>query len=186
LRRVSDQPELRVSDADREATVSRLRTAGGEGRLTLEELAERVERAEAARTRGELDALTVDLPAGARAPVEHKPRGWIVAVMGGAERKGRWVPARRTTVVTIMGGADLDLRDAQIADVVTITAIAIMGGVDVIVPDGVAVEMSGFALMGANDTPRETAPPPPHAPVVRVRAFALMGGIDVKRKARRD
>ena len=56
------KPELRVSDADREATVVRLREAGGEGRLTLEELAERVERADAARTRGDLDALTADLP----------------------------------------------------------------------------------------------------------------------------
>jgi hypothetical protein len=41
---MSQHPELRVSDADREATVVRLREAGGEGRLTLEELAERVER----------------------------------------------------------------------------------------------------------------------------------------------
>ncbi len=59
---MSQPPELRVSDADREATVVRLREAGGEGRLTLEELAERVERADSARTRADLDALTADLP----------------------------------------------------------------------------------------------------------------------------
>ena len=62
VRRMSELPELRVSDADREATVVRLRVAGGEGRLTLEELAERVEAADAARTRADLDALTADLP----------------------------------------------------------------------------------------------------------------------------
>src|SRR5215212_8082711 len=60
--RVSDRPELRVSDNDREATVARLRVAGGEGRLTLEELAERVELADSARTQSDLDALTSDLP----------------------------------------------------------------------------------------------------------------------------
>ena len=106
MRRVGDQhPELRVSDAEREEIVGRLRVAGGEGRLTLEELGERVELADAARTRGDLDALTADLPdtGGRFMPVvePQKPRNWIVAVMGGAERKGRWRPARRTNVVTV-------------------------------------------------------------------------------------
>jgi hypothetical protein len=62
VRAVSEPPELRVSDADREATMTRLRVAGGDGRLTLEELAERVERADAARTQSDLDVLTADLP----------------------------------------------------------------------------------------------------------------------------
>ena len=60
-------PELRVSDADREAVVVRLREAGGEGRLTLEELAARVERADAARPRGGHGAQTAPQPAAAPA-----------------------------------------------------------------------------------------------------------------------
>ena len=72
---MSDQhPELRVSDADREATVVRLREAGGEGRLTLEELADRVEQADAARTWGELEALTADLPASTGSAAERARR----------------------------------------------------------------------------------------------------------------
>jgi hypothetical protein len=188
VRRVSDRPELRVSDADREAAVARLRVAGGEGRLTLEELAERVELADAARTRGDLDALTADLPVGYAAPVppaERKPRGWIVAVMGGAERKGRWRPALRTIVVTVMGGAELDLREAELADEIAITAITVMGGIGIAVPDGVSVELSGFALMGANGGPRDKVPPLPNAPVIRVRAYALMGGVSIERKRSR-
>ena len=183
---MTDRPQLRVSDTDREATVARLRVAGGEGRLTLEELAERVELADAARTQGDLDALTADLPVTYPATAaERKPHGWIVAVMGGAERKGRWRPAQRTTVVTIMGGAELDLREAELADEISITAITVMGGIGIAVPEGVSVELSGFALMGANSGPRDKVPPLPNAPVVRVKTFALMGGVGIERKRSR-
>ena len=53
---------LRASDADREQFVEALRQHHAEGRLTLEELTERTERASAARTLGDLDALATDLP----------------------------------------------------------------------------------------------------------------------------
>jgi uncharacterized protein DUF1707 len=185
VRRMSDSPELRVSDADREKAVSRLRVAGGEGRLTLEELAERVELADAARTRGDLEALTADLPLTApvtTTAVEQRPRGWIIAVMGGAARKGRWRPPRRTNVVTLMGGAELDLREAELADEIVITAVAIMGGIGITIPVGVSVELSGFALMGANGGPSDKQPPLPGAPAIRVRAFSLMGGVGIERK----
>jgi hypothetical protein len=182
--RVNERPELRVSDDDREATVAHLRAAGGEGRLTLEELAERVELADAARTRRDLDALTDDLPYAAPA-VERKDRGWIVAIMGGAERKGRWRPARSTVVVTVMGGAELDLREAELADGVNITAVTIMGGIGIAVPEGVSVEMGGFAFMGTNGGPRDKVPPLRSAPTVSVRAFSLMGGVGVERKRSR-
>ena len=189
---MSDQrPELRVSDADREATVVRLREAGGEGRLTLEELAERVEQADAARTWGELEALTADLPAstGRSSTVTEAPRKerrWIVAIMGGEQRKGRWRPARRTNAIAVMGGIDIDLREAELADGAEILAVPVMGGVSVVVPEGVSVELSGFALMGGNSGPDDKVLPLPNSPVVRVRAFSLMGGVVVERKPSRS
>jgi hypothetical protein len=184
---VSEHPELRVSDAEREATVARLREAGGEGRLTLEELAERVERADAARTRGDLDALTADLPASTATTTvlpdtPRKERRWIVAIMGGEQRKGRWRPSRRTNAIAVMGGVDIDLREAELADGAEILAIPVMGAVTVTVPDGVSVEMSGFALMGGNSGPDDKVLPLPNSPIVRVRAFSLMGGVVVERK----
>ena len=186
VRRVSDRPELRVSDADRETAVARLRVAGGEGRLTLEELAERVERADAARTRGDLEELMADLPvATASAPVEAARRGWIVAVMGGAARKGRWRPPAHTNVLTLMGGAELDLREAELAEDLVITAVTVMGGIGITVPEGVSVELGGFALMGANAGPNDKLPPLPGAPAIRVRAFSLMGGVGIERKKAR-
>ena len=53
---------LRASDADRERVAERLRAAAGEGRLSADELEERLERAFAARTEAELEPLTADLP----------------------------------------------------------------------------------------------------------------------------
>jgi len=179
---MNETPELRVSDADREATLVRLREAGGEGRLTLEELSERVERTDAARTAAELEAITADLPPARPAPVKAKEKGWVIAVMGGAERKGSWRPARRTNVVTLMGGAALDLREVELpGPEIEITAVTVMGGIEVIVPEGVQVELNDFAIMGGNTGPRN-ANVPPGAPVVRVRAYSLMGGIGVTRR----
>ena len=64
--------DLLVSDAERDEAAERLRQAGGEGRLTPEELEQRLGRAFGARTRGDLDAVVADLPAPPRRP--HAPR----------------------------------------------------------------------------------------------------------------
>ena len=144
---------LRASDAERERAVEILRAAAGDGRLTLEELAERVEGALVAKTRDALEPLTADLPAPARG-TDAAATGtrWTVGIMGGGDRKGRWRIASRSTVVNVMGGADLDLRDALIdSNETVITVVSIMGGSDIIVPEGVEVELGGFALMGGND-----------------------------------
>jgi Domain of unknown function (DUF1707)/Cell wall-active antibiotics response 4TMS YvqF len=187
----SEPPDLRASDAERERTVLALRDAAAEGRLTLEELAGRLDRALTATTRGELESLTADLPAApppaeaaaSRAPARARGTRWIVGIMGGGDRKGRWRIARRCTVINIMGGADLDLRDALIeGPEVDITVISIMGGSDIIVPERIEVELGGFALMGSNDLKLPGDAPPLGAPLVRVRAFSLMGGTDVKTK----
>jgi hypothetical protein len=55
-------PELRASDAERERVAERLRDAAAEGRLTPEELEERLGRALSAQTRGDLDPVVADLP----------------------------------------------------------------------------------------------------------------------------
>lgn len=183
-------PSLRASDAEREAAVVRLREAAGEGRLTFEELAERTELAYAARTDAELERLAHDLPATAPAVARAEvgaPAGeradWVLAVMGASERKGRWRVRNRTQAIALMGGVDLDLRQAELpVGDVTITAWAIMGGIDVRVPEGVRVELGGFALMGGNVSKGAAEPPPPGAPVVTVRAYSLMGGVNVRRR----
>ena len=126
---MSDLPEIRVSDADRERAVLDLREHAVAGRLTLEEFGERVEQAYAARTRGELDVVLRELPSPPSAPARSR-RGFGLALMGGLDWRGRLRLAERSTIVTVMGGANIDLRSAIIeAPEVTIRTWTIMGGV---------------------------------------------------------
>ena len=75
----------------------------------------------------------------------------VLGILGGGDRKGRWRVPARMTVVNVLGGADLDLREAVLdAPEVEITVCSLMGGSDVIVPEGVHVELEGFALLGGN------------------------------------
>jgi hypothetical protein len=179
-------PELRVSDADREHAATALREHLAQGRLTLDELAERLDRTYAARTRGELDAISADLPVERRAaPPAKRARRYLVAIMSGVERSRRWRLAARTTVLAIMGGAHLDLRGAEIdGPEATISCFAFMGGVDIVVPEGTDVEVSGFGLMGgvADEVRGE---PRPGMPSLHVRAFAVMGGVAVRSAKRK-
>jgi Domain of unknown function (DUF1707)/Cell wall-active antibiotics response 4TMS YvqF len=182
----------RASDAEREATVTRLREAAAEGRLTVEELAERIDAAYAASTLDELEPLTADLPAVAGSSsiaVEGGGGGtrFVLGILGGGDRRGRWRVAPRVTVVNVLGGADLDLREATLtAPEVTIWVISIFGGSDIVVPEAVHVELSSFALFGGDDLKLEGPEPEPGAPVVHVRTVSLFGGTDVTtRRGRR-
>lgn len=182
-------PALRASDAEREQAVAVLRAGAEHGRLTFDELAQRTELAYEATTGADLQRLVADMPDTAPdaqvVPPARKQRRWSVALMGGCERRGRWRPAPHSVAVSVMGGIGLDLRDATIeGDELVITAFAVMGSVVVVVPEGVEVDLSGFALMGANEHRPGEAPVRPGTPILRVRAFSLMGEVTVK--VRRD
>ena len=175
---------LRVSDQERDETVQRLQTAFAEGRLTDEEFDTSVRAALTARTQAELVRLLADLPGSQARPA---PAGsishLIMAVLGAAERRGRWRVPEQCTAVAIMGGCVLDLRAAQLsAPVTTITVVTIMGGVEVIVPPGIRVEMHGHSFMGGWSNNVHEASLPPDAPQVHVRGLALMGGVEMRTK----
>jgi hypothetical protein len=110
----------------------------------------------------------------------------VLGILGGGDRRGRWRVPERMTVVNVLGGADLDLREATLAaPEVEIRVFSLLGGSDVIVPEGVHVELGGFAVLGGNDLKLTGPAPPPGAPVVRVRAWSLLGGTDVKTQTSR-
>jgi hypothetical protein len=186
----SRAPTLRASDEDRERTAEALRRAAGEGRLSLEELDERLNATYEARTRAELEPLVADVveadhgAAVRRVPVRRGERGarWLVAIMGGSDRKGRWRLAPRCTSLNLMGGSDLDLNDAELsAERTELRVYSIMGGADIHLPEGMNVEVSQFAFMGGNDVDVADPLPDPGGPVLHVRLISLMGGTDVKR-----
>jgi Domain of unknown function (DUF1707) len=202
---MSDQPvpadprQLRAADADRERAAEILRQAAAEGRITFDELDERVNQAYAAKTFADLEALTSDLPGprvSASAPaVTRYQRAQVpagtpvsavsVAVMSGAKRAGPWLVPAAYTAVAIMGGVELDLRYARFtAQEVTIRAFCLMGGVSITVPEDMAVDVSGIGFMGGFDH-HASGPGAPGAPQLRVVGFAMMGGVEVKRRPAR-
>jgi Domain of unknown function (DUF1707)/Cell wall-active antibiotics response 4TMS YvqF len=178
--------DVRASDAERDATVERLSVATGDGRLTLEEFSQRMDRATTARTRAELDRLVADLPAEAataavagRAPAAAS--AWHVSPIGGLSVSGPWRMAKHEIVVSLVGGARLDLSQAELAaPEVTLTKVSLVGGVRIGVPTGIRVEVSGFSLLGGTRVERGPEPGP-GAPTVHVRAFSLVGGVRIRR-----
>ena len=110
--------ELRASYEDRDRAVELLRMAAGDGRLSAEELDQRLEVAMNARTYGELAALTRDLPAvpGPATVAEPKDLVRIEAGSGSTRRDGRWVVPRRMEIRVHSGSVRLDFTEAVITE----------------------------------------------------------------------
>jgi len=183
--------ELRASDADRERVAGILHQAAAEGRLGLDELDERLALVYAARTYAELEPVTADLPLHGAASAPVRPderiggvtRDWgAVGILGGFERKGRWVMPAVFTCAMFWGGGNLDLREARFAQrEVTIRAFALMGGVTIVVPEDVEVVVTGTGIMGGFDH-KAAGPGIPGGPRVTVTGVAIWGGVTVVRR----
>ena len=201
-----DPSQLRISDEDRHQVAEVLRKAAGEGRIDLEELDERLEATYKAKTYGDLVPITADLPVrttGALpgtppvAPPAVPPAGphpmvpattyeTSISFMSECARRGVWrVPAQHTAF-SMMGSVTLDLREALFdAREVTINAVAIMAGIDIVVNPWTQVIVDGVGVMGDFSQSRDRVPAEITAgsPVVRVKGLALMAGVTVQRKA---
>jgi hypothetical protein len=110
--------ELRASHEDRDRVVEMLRVSAGDGRLTAEELDERLELAMTARTYGELARLVADLPAAGSVADPPAPRVKDVIRFdcgsGHAKRDGRWVVPQRIEARVRSGQLKLDFTQAVI------------------------------------------------------------------------
>jgi hypothetical protein len=189
---------MRASDADRERIANVLREAAGDGRLTMDELDERLDAVYAAKTYAELEPITHDLPGAgtdyvppvpsptatrdpARFGGEPTSQG-AVAILGGFTRKGEWIVPKEFTAFMFMGGGEIDLREARFSQrEVTIHIVAIMGGCEVIVPEDATVYVTGIGILGAFEH-SDAGPGSPDGPVITINGVAFMGGVDVKRK----
>lgn len=195
---------MRVSNDDRERVARVLHDSMAEGRLTVNELEERLDKVYAAKTFGDLEPLTRDLPvahqgraltapqANIPAPVNNRIGGRAtsssaIAIMSGSDRKGVWTISPTFTSVAMMGGVEIDLTQARFEEAeTTIQAFAIMGAVEIYVPEDVTVQVNGFGFMGAFENQvRDQAEPRPGMPLVKVNGLALMGAVEVKRRKRR-
>jgi hypothetical protein len=180
---MNELPALRASDADRERMVTLLRDHAVEGRLTLEEFTDRMSAAYLARTHEELERLAADLPSAQASVVSRRqPTRFLLSVFGSTEREGRIRLRRRIGCLMAFGNIDLDLRGATLeGDVITIVALGGFGTIDIYVPEGVEVDLHGFAIGGHKRARGNDPPPHPGTPLVRVWAVSIFAGIDVWR-----
>ena len=184
-----------ITSEERDVAEARLRQAVADEMLTLDEFGDRMRLLLSAHTRGDLQEAVAGMPIAAEPLRRTRERGtarparkqqYIIAVMSEDKARGRWRPAPQTTAVAIMGNAVVDLQGAEYeGDELKINAIAFMGGVEIIVPEGVEVELSGFSVMGDRSN-KVDAPILPDAPLVRVDAYAVMGGVDVRHPKDRE
>jgi cell wall-active antibiotic response 4TMS protein YvqF len=173
----------------REHAIAALSEAFVQDALDVDELERRVTLAHTSEAAEAITGLLADLPVHTEGvAVVHRPppapeiaAQTIHAILGGVDRRGAFTMPRRLKIVAMMGGASLDLREARFpAGVMEVDVKAVFGGVQILVPPELAVEVQGTAIMGGfQNVNRAPAHPDPDAPLLRVRGLALMGGVDI-------
>ena len=104
-----------------------------------------------------------------------------IALLGGFRYRGGERLPDHQQIITLVGGADLDLTAVDLPPVFTVTKFSLVGGVSVRVPFDAEVEVESVRLLGGHGP----VPPPTRAdrvpPRVRVRSYGLLGGVSVSR-----
>jgi len=191
---------LRASDADRDSAAAVINTALADGRLTPEEHADRLDAIFGAKTHAELVPILDDLPApsGTRQDIaRHQPadadlrprrRRRLVAILGGFSRNGAWYPDPVMNVLTVLGGGELDFRDAVLpSKEIVLRVTAVLGGLGIIVPPEMRVVDNTSAILGGSGVTGEIAEPvDPDAPVLRIEGISILGGMGIERKKRAE
>jgi len=127
------------------------------------------------------------MPARGGAPVvvdadRVRPHGFLISILGSTNRTGRWIPARKSFALGLLGGISLDFREALLGSGITdVNLLAVLGGIEIIVPPEMAVEVDGMAVLGGfeyhTDTPLRSNP---DLPTLRIRGLAVLGGVNVE------
>jgi len=127
------------------------------------------------------------IPAPGGAPVvvdadRVRSRGFLISVLGGTNRAGRWIPARKNFALGVLGGITLDFREALLGSGITdVNVLAVLSGIEIVVPPEMAVEVDGMAVLGGfeynTDAPLRSDP---DSPTLRIRGLAVLGGVNVE------
>lgn len=175
-----DRSTRQPTPAELDAATAALRDAFAAGRLTLEEFHDRVSQVLAADNLRDLDQATTGvvnrpLIGGGRAVSS------VVAFLGNQSRAGRWRLSDRLRIFAVLGDVHLDLGSAVCAEeTVEIGAWSLLGEINLVVPDGVEAELSGFDLFGSRELRLASTRPVPGTPRIRVRARAAFGAVSVR------
>lgn len=182
----------------RERTIERLSAHFANDRLSIDELDVRLERAYAATSVAELDALTADLPdtppvarveSGAstsRAVERYEGPSRIRAILSETRRGGLWVVPPELDVRALMANITLDLRSSMLSPGVTDIEIkAMMASVQILLPPGVRVMENVRAFMASVTDDSYSDVSNPSAPVIRLTGRAVMSEVKVRTKSHR-
>lgn len=180
-----DPRELRVSDAEREHVIALLQKAIGQGLLSLDEFTVRTDTALAARTRGELNVVLIDLPGMVqKEAVTHapKPRLEIRNTMSKLRRTGNWAVPRELIVRNKMGAVELDFTDARIDHpVVDIEFDVTAGSVKLLIPQHATVDTDEVEVAAGKLDTKLTPATQPGRPHFVLRGAVRAGTVTIKR-----
>lgn len=175
-----------VSDDARQATANRLQQAVGDGVLTLEEFIARLDAVYAAATTAELQNAAADLPATPTVGTSRTVK-WLLNIFGDEKRAGAWRAADTITGISVFGDICLDLRGAYVdGNEVTIRTWLLFGDTELIVPEGIEVDLNGFSLFGDRKLDLAAVPRVPGTPRIRLLSFSLFGDAQVRNTQRSD
>lgn len=192
---------LRASDTDRDKVATVLSTAYAEGRITREEHDERLDQVMRARTFDDLVPITSDLvPLQVSPPPVSTPTAassttpattfsvdtsrdsgadQMIAIFGGATRKGRWRVPKQSTAVALFGGVEIDLTEAIFESTeIEITGFWCFGGMEIKAPAGIEVRDRTAGIFGGTEI-KGLGDPIPGAPVITIKGASLFGGVSV-------
>jgi len=183
-------------EAYRKKTLHILEENFAHGMIDVDEYEKRVDIALNTSIEADLVRLTSDLTVipenspkqetpGRTAPVQQKQEDTIAGILSSIHRRGEWMPAKKNRILSLLGNVRLDFTKVKLPPGITeIDFFCVMGSLDLVVPEGIKVDISGLPVMGSIDN-RIKDPLVPDCPVLKIRGLALMGSVDVKPPRRR-
>jgi hypothetical protein len=183
---------------ERDAIIERLRELFARDEINVDSLEHAIELVEQANSHEELVQIRKELDAVAP-PAQTMPTSEalvpasdvardtqrFIAIFGGSEHKGQWRPKPKIRSISVFGGTSLDFTEAQLPPGdIEINLTAVLGGAEIKVPDDVAVDWQGVAILGgytqSGDPPARVMGPSR----IVIRGFCVLGGVEVKVRAR--
>lgn len=183
-----------VSDDDREQTVKRLTAAFAEDAIAVDEFERRVAAVYRARSTEALAEVTRDLPAPAEstppppAPTDHptslarRPLQKVGSILSQVERQVQGPMPECLDLRSVVGSMDVDLRRADFPPGVTeIRVEAILGNIEIELPETVHVEDEGHAFLGTFSVRgRSRATRDASTPVVRITGRSILAKVEIE------